>query len=157
MDRGVYYPVPSGSIAISVPTDEDLDFLAANLRTEDAREVAESPFNPHGLPARQIFEGVKDLPGTRVVKHKGVPFMIVGVLFQGGTAFPWMLGTPAMKSFHKSIFIESKKWLGQIKQHSPVVFNYFDIRNTTHIKWALRMGFRPTKVLLNNYYLGMIL
>jgi hypothetical protein len=161
MDRGVHYPVPEGSVVVAIPTPEDLDFLAANLRPEDVREVADSPFNTERKSVRDVLEEMALHPATRVARHRGVPYLVFGVtvLEENGmrVAYPWLMGTPAMVSFHKGLFVQARKWLSAIREDCDAVFNYFDIRNETHIKWALRMGFRPTQALLNNYYLGMIL
>jgi hypothetical protein len=61
---------------------------------------------------------------------------------------PWMVATPLLPSYGKSLMREGMKWIVRIHKRYPILANMADARNTVHIAWLRRMGFTllPAKV-----------
>lgn len=115
----------------------DLQYLAENMRKEDADEVkASSGLQP--LPALQasILFSSQVWIGD---EGDGTPFVIWGVNKQGVI---WMLGTESIAKYAIPFLRNSKSLLKEAHKHSPILFNKSDCRNEVHHKWLRWMGFK---------------
>lgn len=125
--------------------DSDLEYLAANLRECDLREIraANGPlvdplFTLKGsvLASDEAFVGLVD----------GVPFCVFGVYRnprQPWMGIVWMLGTKdfSRRSVMRQISMLSSYYIEGWLQEYDVLMNFVAVENDVAVKWLRRVGF----------------
>jgi hypothetical protein len=150
MDCQLYDQLPAHKVAYHYPTEEEVDYLVANLRDSDRLELTENPYrNPDEDLYHLAQRCVRDSEKVWVVRDSGFPFLLFGVSrISAEVGAPWMFGTDLMSKHAKRITQLSPLWLQHFNY--PVLANLFDTRNDTHIRWAYRMGFQDVAEYPNN-------
>lgn len=126
------------------PTQELIEYLAENLRSEDVAEVAASS----GLsPLEALMRSWDD--STTIGMKDGVPVLIFGVAHNDhveGEGFPWMLATDDLEKCPVAFMKECRKWVDWMHDGYPKLRNFVDARNKVHIKWLKYLGFEFIKL-----------
>lgn len=140
MPNGVHVTIPKYIVDdgghIRQAVDEDVYYLAANLRSEDKDEIKASS----GLePDVGLAMAIK--MGAWVGVHDAGPWVIWGnFAIDGLLSTVWCLATNQLKD-HRSAFIRvSKAWLDSLEYAELNCFT--DSRNREHHRWLKSMGFK---------------
>ena len=125
----------------------DVVELAANMRQEDKEEVlAYSGSSPQEALFYCFFNSK---PCMTMVGRKGNLMGMYGVVpCSPKVGRIWMLGHKTMINDYKDVrdFLKySPIELQKFHCNYPLLYNYVDERNTTHIKWIKWMGFSIIK------------
>ena len=125
----------------------DVVELAANMRQEDKEEVlADSGSSPQEALFYCFFNSK---PCMTMVGRKGNLMGMYGVVpCSPKVGRIWMLGHKTMINDYKDVrdFLKySPIELQKFHCNYPLLYNYVDERNTTHIKWIKWMGFSIIK------------
>ena len=121
--------------------------VAANMRQEDKEEI----FAYSGtLPKEQMFYCFfSSKPCMTMVGRKGNIMGMYGVVpCSPKVGRIWMLGHKSMTSDYKDVraFLRNSPIeLEKFHCNYPLLYNYVDARNKTHIKWIKWMGFSIIK------------
>jgi len=125
---------------VRASTQEDVDFLADNLRHEDAREVVAS----HGSTkeALQVGFDESDECWTIVVTDTNEIAGMYGVGRQDDmTGVAWLLTTPAIQKVWLPFLRGSRKWVNDINKKYPILTNAVDAEYELAINWLKFVGF----------------
>ena len=123
-------------------TPNDIVEVAANMRQEDIEEIyAYSGSNPK---SSLIYCYFASQPCMTMVGRKGNIMGMYGVIpIRKNIGKIWMLGHRTMTTDYKDIraFLRNSPIeLDKFKMNYPILFNYVDARNRTHVKWINYMG-----------------
>ena len=120
----------------STITDNDIRQLADNLRAIDAYEINViaqlSPFEA-------IKRSVENSPN-----HCFSVFVNNQLLAIGGcskTGNPWLLATPAINRYNKSLTRHAKVFIAQQLKHHPLLINAISANNHATKRWLKHLGF----------------
>ena len=128
-------------------TPNDIVEVAANMRQEDIEEIyAYSGSNPK---SSLIYCYFASQPCMTMVGRKGNIMGMYGVIpIRKNIGKIWMLGHRTMTSDYKDVraFLRNSPIeLDKFKMNYPILYNFVDARNTTHVKWIKYMGFSIIK------------
>ncbi len=129
-------------VRIEVPTKDDLDYLARNLRQSDVDEV----YAATGVRDMRfaVKASVAVSEESLVGRVDGVPVCVWGV--QAGSlitrhGIPWLVGTDAVSTYQRAFLRRNKKWVERVRQDYSYLMNFVDVRNDKAIKWLEWLGF----------------
>jgi hypothetical protein len=113
----------------------DAAIIAPLLREEDKNEIAAML----GWDAKSAIEYSISTSDEAFIATRpdGYPILIAGV----GEGIPWMLGTPLVSKYGKSLVKEGRKKVREWTDKYDYLTNYVDVRNSTHVMWLSYMGF----------------
>ncbi|HAI44454.1 MAG TPA: hypothetical protein DCM40_43315 [Maribacter sp.] len=128
-------------------TPNDVIEVASNMRQEDIEEIyAYSGADPK---SSLIYCYFGSQPCMTMVGRKGNIMGMYGVIpVRKNMGKIWMLGHRTMTTDYKDVraFLRNSPIeLDKFKMNFPILFNYVDARNTTHVKWIKYMGFSIIK------------
>jgi hypothetical protein len=121
-------------------TQDDVDYLANNLRPEDREEVLAS----HGSAQDVLQLGFdeSDECWTIVVTDTEEIAGMYGVgTLDNGVGVPWLLTAPALEKVYMPFLRQSKQWVKEINKKYPVLTNAVDEDYKVSIKWLQFVGF----------------
>lgn len=121
-------------------TQDDVDYLANNLRPEDREEVLAS----HGSTqdVLQLGFNESDECWTIVVTDTEEIAGMYGVgMLENGVGVPWLLTAPALEKVYMPFLRQSKQWVKEINKKYPVLTNAVDEDYKVSIKWLQFVGF----------------
>lgn len=121
-------------------TQDDVDYLANNLRPEDREEVLAS----HGSTQDVLQLGFdeSDECWTIVVTDTEEIAGMYGVgTLDNGVGVPWLLTAPALEKVYLPFLRQSKQWVKEINKKYPVLTNAVDEDYKVSIKWLQFVGF----------------
>lgn len=137
---------------------EDLEYVALNLRSEDAQEIETSTgmtdmVEAMKLSAKLSREVYAVFPILDDVQGK--PIAIFGVTDDPrhpGVGVCWLLSTPMLFVSSRDILKEAPKWLHRWidNKYASGLHNVIDQRNKRHVEWCKRAGFRFLGVRMLN-------
>lgn len=135
-------------------TTEAALYVASNLRPDDYREVTEG----HGVNA--LLAAVRPLDEDNVyfIVPSGETAGMAGV---GADGRVWMLCTPAIDKYPITFAREAKRYIDS--RQEPLLWNFVDKRNTTHLKLLKFLGFSfgrefkygPNELTFIDFYRGI--
>jgi hypothetical protein len=123
----------------------DVLHIAANLREADRRELAAT---------RGVGVNFADAIGRAVllsshvwvgVAPDGEPISVFGVApvsMLNGIGSPWFLSTDRAYQYPRTLVVEGRRYLSQMRKTYATLTNYVDVRNDKSIRWLKRMGFK---------------
>lgn len=112
--------------------------LAPNMRETDAKEVLAS----NGLdPLSALIASIQNSRKPETIYANGKMVGMRGVGHAGTVGYPWLLGTPEMVSFAKSLHATAKPWVDNYLLEYPLLYNYVSEDNRAAILWLKRLGF----------------
>lgn len=122
-------------------TEEDIPYLAENLRNEDIREVFAASGNTVEVSLNEAFK--QPNIGIWVGVYQDNPEIIFGVTHSAcpDTGFPWMLCTDKLKESPREFITKCKKWVQGFSLQFPTLVNFVYAENDLHIKWLKWCGF----------------
>lgn len=131
-------------VALVKPDEDDLGYLAQQLRAADRQELAAT----HGagldlLRCLQTAVSASEQAWVAVTAW-GEPIAVFGVApvsLLGGIGCPWMLGSDAVDQYAREVVTLSRRHVAQWSRRYPLLFNYVDARNLRSIEWLRRTGF----------------
>ena len=126
---------------------DDVPDIACNLLPDDYREIVE------GAGLNPVLSISLDLHTTECVVFVTEKQGLLGIGGVSPDGCIWMHCTPAVKEIPLLFCKVARKWLDQYTH--PVLFNYADIRNTTHLKLLKHLGFKFLRLIPfgpNNLY-----
>ena len=113
----------------------DAAIIAPLLREADKNEItAMIGWDAQSAIEYSIRNSDEAFIATRPDGH---PILIAGV----GEGIPWMLGTPLVSKYGKSLVKEGRKKVHEWTDKYDYLTNYVDVRNSTHVMWLSYMGF----------------
>lgn len=121
-------------------TQEDVDYLADNLRPEDAIEVLSS----HGSikEALQIGLDESEECWTFVVTDTEEVAGMFGVAkYDNDMAVIWLLSSPHITKIWMPFLRRSREWVKELNKKYPVLTNACDAEYTLAINWLRFLGF----------------
>lgn len=127
---------------------EDLGHLAANIRPEDAAEI--KAHIGMGVPAALSMCWSYGDPFVGVSPRTGNPVAIFGVVPSEelpGAGICWMVGTTELPSVAVSFIKATRHILPVLHKDYDLIYNYLDARNTLHLQWVKRMGFKVLRLV----------
>jgi hypothetical protein len=129
----VHLTLPQG-VTIRPATLADCESLAPRLREEDKAEALAAS----GIPALYALK-LSLGPETFVIDIDGTPEMIFGC----PNGVPWMFSTPVPVSpkWRRAFLRETAKMVDIWQAKFPILHNFIDARNTTHMRWLKWLGF----------------
>ncbi len=114
--------------------------LAPRLRVEDVQEIksysGRTPLEAltDGLnESRRCFTVVTD--DDEIVAMFGVVPSV-----REDTGIVWLLAAPLLKAHSREFIKQSDAWLDKLHERHPILWNYVDKRNKTHIGWLKLIG-----------------
>ena len=120
---------------IRAATIDDAATIAPLLREADKNEVrALSDWTPKEAIEYSISHSDEAWFVSCPDSH---PILITGI----GEGVPWMLATPMVKRYGKSLIKEGRKLVDRWTKRYGYLCNYVDARNETHVDWLIAMGF----------------
>lgn len=129
------------------PTDEMIEYIAANMRDADALEVWEMCRH---TPLQSIRAGLDISKFSTVAVINGIPCAVFGLVvvdILSGTGVPWLLGTDYAVEQRRVFLKHCKQGLGQMLDICPNLFNYVHADNKISVRWLKYMGFNIEKAL----------
>ena len=82
------------------------------------------------------------------------PLAIFGVADDPNTAawgVVWMLATPRIQKVWLALMKVSPKWLDLLAApYTAGLHNIVDARNTLHVRWLQKTGFKPRQTIIHN-------
>lgn len=128
---------------ITKPRDEDIEYVAANMRANDVKECEALGFTP----LRSLTVSVKlSTVAYTLLDHQAEPVAILGV---GMGLCPewgaiWLLGTKGIEDNSMTFLRHSMPVLQRLYKESgkDVLYNYTHVDNELHHKWLKWLGFK---------------
>ena len=124
-------------------TPNDIVEVAENMRQEDIEEIRAYSGSEPKSSLMYCYFGSK--PCMTMVGRKGNVMGMYGVIpVRKNMGKIWMLGHESMTSDYQDVraFLRnSPVELNKFHMNYPILFNFVDARNTTHVKWIKYMGF----------------
>lgn len=139
--------VASGPFSADEVTDDAIDYVAANLREQDAEEMYATTGNhQHAGAIRAALAGSDD--AVVFVNAYGEPVAVMGVStvsFLYNTGCPWMLATPAVLRHRRALISLGRTYTQAMLQHYDVLANHVDERNSISVAWLQHIGYVMSK------------
>lgn len=119
---------------------DDVIELAQNLRKEDREEILASSGKE---PFEALLAGYLYCHYCKSIMEGDSCIGMFGVgHIDNGVGKVWFLMSNKLLQKYKIKFIrESKKWLAEMHQSYPLLFNYVHEKNEVHVRWLKWMGF----------------
>jgi len=130
------------SYYIRVARYDDAAVIAPLLREADKREIAA---NSGLAPEVALKESYATSSEIRLACHSdGTPIAIFGIgpnPLQETMGIPWMVGTDELAKHSLPLVRDARKWVERQLSTYPILSNFVDSRNTTHLRWLRHIGF----------------
>jgi hypothetical protein len=125
------------------PTLADAEALACTLRQADLDELAAAGVSPSdalrtGVERSTLAAAVWDDEG--LVALLGVAPLVESVLAPVGA--PWMLGTDRVSKHARALVAVGPAYTRAMLDAYPRLMNVVHAKNTLHVRWLRRLGFR---------------
>lgn len=125
-------------------TAEDVEFVAAHMRRQDADEAGALGFSP--LHALRMSRD-NSIVSYTLTEPDGTPGAVLGVTpgsFGPQWGAVWLLGTPSIEKFPMTFLRHSKGVLDALFERTGKegLYNFTHEANEVHHKWLRWLGFR---------------
>lgn len=128
-------------VLIRAPAPGDAAALAADLRDQDAAELAAAGVRD----ARAVIEqSVRASTKCWTAEADGRLLCIFGVTpldLLGGLGAPWLLGTPALLQHRRAVVALTPRYIEQMLRGYSHLLNHVHTDNTVSRAWLRRVGF----------------
>lgn len=122
-------------------TLDDLQYIAANLREADAREIQAGTALP---PFQALLRGFENDTETKVIEVNGEVVCVVGYAddTKDGTRrrYPWMMGTPSHDKYPIELVRLFKTTITKWKADGWELYNKVHAENLSHIRLLSACG-----------------
>lgn len=128
-------------------TIKDADYIAKNLRDADRHECDALLALPPELVLPEAVRSGRAVWTCHT--NEGEPFILFGVDPSPVPDFGivWMCSTNTIHKHKREFWTACGPLLDAIQKDFPVIGNYVDARNTLHIRWLKRCGFKFFRTL----------
>lgn len=119
-----------------------LETIAANLRQSDVDEVKASSALP---PRDALFASFALSTHAYVILSRGGgPIAVFGAAPHPlpGVGIVWMLGTDGIRREAYSIARSTRRYLDELSEAYPILWNFIDARNAVSMRWLRWGGFK---------------
>lgn len=126
--------------------EEAVRFIAENLREADRAELkASSDGDPEEIPMESYGLSTRS---WLILDRTNLPVGIFGVApaLAPGVGIVWLLGTPGIEREAVAVARQTRKFVAEMHQDYPTLWNFVDARNELAIRWLLWSGFLITDV-----------
>lgn len=120
----------------------DAFLLAPVLRAADLNEIeVSSPGRPALFTLLDVLE---QSTFALAICEEGTDEVVAlcGVAPYHDAGTPWMLGSDRLLAVQTTFIRHSRAIIALMQHHYPFLLNWVDARNTVHIRWLKRMGFK---------------
>lgn len=123
------------------PTNEEIEWIANNLRPEDIDEIKASTCsdNIYGVIKKSLELSDETYA---VINSDGKAVGVFGIRSHEGDGIPWLLTTREIEKFKRQFKIQSQEIVNEWLNKWPYLYNYVDCRNKVAIKWLKTIGFK---------------
>ena len=132
-------------ITKSLPSEQDILDLAANLRPADCAELQAvcdlSPLAAVRASVRLSAPGFLFAAHVQTAAEAERRLLCIGGAADAEVGVPWLLATPLLERYAKSLTREARVELRRMLQRWPVLANVIDARQTRCIQWLRALGF----------------
>jgi len=148
---------PTATIEVRPATGEDVKFLAERLRPEDVAEIVAAS----GLkPIIALGQGFVESEQCWVVTYKGEPCAIFGVVESPHVQWArfgrvWLLGTDKVQLWSLTFHKLTALWIRKLSEGYAILGNVVDERQTAHLRWLKRVGFKQIRRYDQYGHLGL--
>jgi hypothetical protein len=112
----------------------DLEYIAANLREADAREIQAGTALP---PLQALLLGFENDTATKAIEVNGEVVCVVGytdkTFPKEKVRYPWMMATDALDKHRLTLVRTFKKTIKEWKADGWVITNKVYSKNTAHV------------------------
>lgn len=124
---------------------KDADRLSQRMRLQDIRELI--AIHGEDVNIKEILESAIKVSHHAVAADipKGEIMFLFGVSVcntESNIGSPWLLCSERAEDFARELVRDSRAFIGLWKKEFSGLINFVDARNTTSIRWLVRMGFR---------------
>ncbi|WGD31653.1 DUF2833 domain-containing protein [Ancylobacter sp. WKF20] len=127
-------------------TIDDCRELADNLRVADREEVAAAT----GLTPLEVLTHSLGGEAYAARDEEGTVLMFGTFPTEtSGAALVWLLGTDRIVRKQREFLRRCQPVLDILHRQYPLLYNYADARNATHVRWLKWCGFRVLRELPN--------
>ena len=143
----------SVEITFSEVTEEDIQFVADNMRQADKDEVLASN---NYTPRECLDESIKISYFAYTVNFNAAPVMIFGLVKRSAlsdTGIPWALGTDGVFTGKREFLKRSVVLRDMMLEECDILTNYVHCDNKQSIRWLKWLGFKfdnPAPYGVNN-------
>ncbi len=121
---------------------DDLDYIAANLRSADARELRAA--SGHTNYRDRLTMSVAESTEVRIVEYEGKPILVFGfALLDETTGGVWAVGTPTVSRFRRPLIRETRnvlhRWFAENSKLERVI-NFTHAGNRLYLRWLRAIG-----------------
>lgn len=127
------------AIKLETPEERHVQELLLNLTIEDERELRGLGADPEWAIKFSIANSVE---AVAISETEGLG-AITGVVHTGGLeplTYPWMLATPVMLLYPKTVWQISQALIHRWQETYPVMSNLVDARHLRAVRWLRRLG-----------------
>ena len=121
---------------------DDLDYIAANLRAADARELRAA--SGHSNYRDRLTMAVAESSEVRIVEHDGRPILVFGFApLDETTAGVWAVGTSTVSRFRAPLVRETRNVIRRwFEEHSKLRYlvNFTHASNRLYLRWLRSIG-----------------
>lgn len=137
-------------------TEREALHVALNLCDADKREVRVSTGLTENEAVMKSFAVSRQCFSARLGTPLASPFLLFGVADDPdvpGLGSIWLLATRAVSQAWLPVFRETPTYLPLLANQYPLgVHNYIDVRNISHLRWCLKVGFNVVgNVVINSH------
>lgn len=125
------------------PTEEDVAFVAENLRPADLSEAEALGMGP---AAPLLLLTVKQSLWFEAIQVDGQVAALYGLGREPrdvgqGVGLPWLMGTSAADAFGFKFIRDCRKVVGRMLEDRPALVNFVHVKNERAIRWIEWLGF----------------
>jgi hypothetical protein len=127
---------------------KDIKKLAPRLRLQDQHEILAS----HGLlPYEALVHCYATSTECNTIIDGEGNGEIIGIfgfnVVNDHLASPWLLGSEKIQTIGRDVIKVSTKWVRDLNQKYPVLYNYVDQHNEVAIRWLRSLGFTFVRLI----------
>lgn len=120
--------------------EDALRFIGENLRAADLKELGEAA----EFPEEVLFESWElSTISWLILDRTGLPIGIMGAAphMIPGLGIAWMMGTDGVEREALSIARQTRRYVEEMHEQYPVLWNYVDAENELSLRWLEWSGF----------------
>ena len=124
---------------------EDAAELFERMRLSDVRELV--AVSGDDADIKKVIEEAIEMSHHAIAAYttKMELFALFGVAVcnrEANIASPWLLATDRADEYSKELVRDARKFVADWKNQFSGLINFVDCRNTTSIRWLMRIGFK---------------
>lgn len=136
-------------IEVIPATFNDVEFIAAHVREADRIELWDSS---HFTPEDALLCGLECSTKVWTGWYEDIPVAMAGIVpinVLCGEALPWMVATTFVEQHVFAFMRASIKYLKEMQEAYPVLFNHVDPRNKNAVRYLRWLGFdiKPLQIM----------